>query len=73
MKVEKQLSKFNKTLTSLEKRLENPAKQLISFVKQHKKLIVTLGVGYLVWKFLFDEEEEEHGVRRRKKEEEEED
>jgi len=65
-KMEKAFSKANKTLEKFEKQInkysEGPKrlfKELIEFLKKHKKLLITLGIAYIAFEFLFGEEVED--------------
>lgn len=64
--MEKAFSKANKTLEKFEKQInkysEGPKrlfKELIEFLKKHKKLLITLGIAYIAFEFLFGEEVED--------------
>jgi hypothetical protein len=58
------MNKFSKTFKNVENDLEGliesvkaPANSVLEFIKNHKKLIFTLVVGYLVYRYLFYDEE----------------
>jgi hypothetical protein len=48
---------FSEKLNNVEKDLNELTNGSMSFIKNHKKLLMTLAGVYLVYKFLFGEEE----------------
>lgn len=59
------MKKFNKVVTDVEtsidkmiKEVEKPFKGILEFVKKHKKFILTLGVIYFVFNYLFSNDDE---------------
>jgi len=48
---------FSEKLTKVESELNEITNGSMSFIKNHKKLLLTVAVVYLVYKFLFGEEE----------------
>ena len=63
------MKEINKTVEEVEtllnrivKEAQTPVKQVLAFVKQHKKLIFTVALGYIVFRYLFNEEEESEEV-----------
>lgn len=49
--------KVEKELDSLSDKVSSTVKDVVAFVKKHKKIIVAIVAIYFVYKFLFDEGE----------------
>lgn len=59
----KMLAQADKLLEKVEESVFNPdwkepIEDAIDFIKRHKKILITVGVLYFVYKYLFEEEED---------------
>ncbi len=50
------LEKVTNDIEKLMIKLESPFKEMLNFIKDHKKLLITIGIIYFVYKYLFSEE-----------------
>ena len=50
------IEEFIEKIKELEEEIEQPFKDMVSFINKHKRLLVTIGIVYLVLNYLFKEE-----------------
>ena len=55
--MDKAITKLESDLSGLEGKLTDPINQVIEFVKDHKKILIVLGITYLVYRYLFSDED----------------
>ena len=56
MSLEKSIKKIEKDIDKLLEKADAPIKEVGDFIKGHKKILITLAIIYLVYRYLFEED-----------------
>lgn len=53
--MENSLNQIEQKLETMEKNFEKPLSQVFTFIKNHKRVLVVIGIVYFVYNYLFKE------------------